>query len=91
MLTLASESSNKYDKNISNTINAINVYVWVCFAFVIMAMVEFALADYFNKPRYTRKAFLKKHNKDGQGSTADDSPLAFKKVSSGMDSPVRSG
>ncbi|XP_063717091.1 glycine receptor subunit alphaZ1-like [Symsagittifera roscoffensis] len=55
MLTLASESTNKYDKNISNTINAINIYVWVCFAFVILAMVEFALSDYFNKPRYHKK------------------------------------
>ncbi|XP_075244815.1 glycine receptor subunit alpha-4-like isoform X2 [Convolutriloba macropyga] len=64
MLTLASESSNKYDKNISNTINAINIYVWVCFAFVILAMVEFALADYFNKPRYN------KTNKQRKDSTA---------------------
>ncbi|XP_063729172.1 gamma-aminobutyric acid receptor subunit delta-like isoform X2 [Symsagittifera roscoffensis] len=49
MLTLGSGASNRYDKHISGSISAIDIYVWVCFSFVILSLLEFALADYWNQ------------------------------------------
>ncbi|XP_075245873.1 gamma-aminobutyric acid receptor subunit alpha-2-like isoform X2 [Convolutriloba macropyga] len=62
MLTLGSGASNRYDKHISGSIRflraelraecrvrAIDIYVWVCFSFVILSLLEFALADYWHQ------------------------------------------
>ena len=54
MLTLASQTNYSRDEVIIQSTTACDIYIWCCFAFVIAAMVEFAVADYCNKPRFQK-------------------------------------
>ena len=52
MLTLASQTNYSRIEVIIQSTTACDIYIWLCFTFVIAAMIEFAFADYFNKPRF---------------------------------------
>ena len=52
MLTLASQTNYSRNEVIIQSTTACDIYIWLCFTFVIAAMCEFALSDYFNKPRF---------------------------------------
>ncbi|XP_063726087.1 gamma-aminobutyric acid receptor subunit pi-like [Symsagittifera roscoffensis] len=52
MLTLASQTNYSRNEVIIQSTTACDIYIWFCFTFVIAAMIEFAFADYFNKPRF---------------------------------------
>ena len=46
MLTLATQSTSQNAKHVNGKVTAIDMYLWVCFVFVIFAMLEFALSDF---------------------------------------------
>ncbi|XP_063729130.1 gamma-aminobutyric acid receptor alpha-like [Symsagittifera roscoffensis] len=46
MLTLTSRSSAENQKHVSGKVTALDVYIYVCFIFVILAMLEFSLSDF---------------------------------------------
>ena len=48
ILTLATKSTSQNEKHVSGKLTALDVYIWACFVFVIMAMLEFAVSDYTN-------------------------------------------
>ena len=48
MLTLATQSQQNMEKHITLETSLLDVYIWVSFSFVIAAMMEFAVSDYFN-------------------------------------------
>ena len=46
ILTLATKSTSQNEKHVSGKLTAMDIYIWACFVFVILAMLEFALSDY---------------------------------------------
>ena len=42
----ATQSTAHNEKHVNNKVTAIDIYLWVCFVFVIFAMIEFALSDF---------------------------------------------
>ena len=48
MLTLATQSQQNMEKHITLETSLLDVYIWVSFSFVITAMLEFAVSDFFN-------------------------------------------
>ncbi|XP_075242667.1 glycine receptor subunit alpha-2-like isoform X2 [Convolutriloba macropyga] len=46
MLTLTSRSSTENEKHVSGKVTALDVYIYVCFVFVILAMLEFSMSDF---------------------------------------------
>ena len=55
MLTLATQSQQNMEKHITLETSLLDIYIWVCFSFVIAAMLEFAMSDFLND-QATRKA-----------------------------------
>ena len=72
MLTLATQSTSQNAKHVNGKVTAIDVYLWICFVFVIFAMLEFALSDYTtHKPpkqseedKDTKNSFKRVDNED---------------------------
>ena len=48
MLTLATQSQQNMEKHITLETSLLDIYIWVCFSFVIAAMLEFAMSDFLN-------------------------------------------
>ena len=46
LCVLATQSTAHNEKHVNNKVTAIDIYLWVCFVFVIFAMIEFALSDF---------------------------------------------
>ena len=55
MLTLATQSQQNMEKHITLETSLLDIYIWVCFSFVIAAMLEFAMSDFLND-KVSRKA-----------------------------------
>ena len=49
MLTLATQSQQNMEKHITLETSLLDVYIWVCFSFVIAAIFEFAMSDFLNE------------------------------------------
>ena len=46
ILTLATRNASDNEKHVSGKVTALDIYVYVCFAFVVTAMLEFSLSDF---------------------------------------------
>ncbi|XP_075243683.1 gamma-aminobutyric acid receptor subunit rho-2-like, partial [Convolutriloba macropyga] len=55
MLTLATQSQQNMEKHITLETSLLDVYIWVSFSFVITAMLEFAVSDFFNDKKARAK------------------------------------
>ena len=57
ILTLATQSAIQNQKHVNGKVTALDVYVWVCFGFVIFAVVEFSLSDFVSSTNETRRSY----------------------------------
>ena len=67
ILTLATRSATQNQKHVSGKVTALDIYVYVCFGFVILAMLEFSLSDFVASSRASNSGSQKVLDKNFEG------------------------
>ena len=69
VIVSATQSTAHNEKHVNNKVTAIDIYLWVCFVFVIFAMIEFALSDFTTHRHLDEMSFT---IRDDNSSRDDD-------------------